>query len=114
MRIVSNREGTAITLSECHCFNLDSVIELSIILAAREYWEVQGHIQYQTYTNQSHEHWSLNTHRDYQRMKAALNRFDNLSERDLEGMRYSGCMNERRKYFNGVQTLFDLKGYMWY
>lgn len=112
MDIETNRQATTIHLGEAYCFNFDKAIEACLLLCAREYWKVHGKRMLESFSNPMAVHYSREIQRTYLRIKYALDRFEGMSESEIfDGMAYD--QSRVRKYYGAMQTLWDLRGYMW-
>lgn len=113
MKISTNREKTEIVLGKGYCFNYDKIIDAAVLLAAQTYWEDQGQWLFERYSDTSCAFYSKHRHRNYLRMKLALDRFEGMTEEDIfEEWAYSLGRAEH-KYHKTIETLIELKGYMW-
>ena len=112
MDIKTNRQTTTIYLGEAYCFNFDKAIEACLLICAREYWKVHGERMLESFSNPMAVHYSREIHRVYLRIKHALARFEGMSEDEIfDDMAYD--MDKVWKYRGAMDTLWELKGYMW-
>lgn len=122
MKLDFTKDKTTITLGDLgYAYNQDKLMDAVIYLSAKSYWEWQGEHQYRVYADTQSSYYSKNVHRDYLRIKLALKRFEGLSEEQIfDGLAYGRGLDPKacirrveHKYHKTIETLFNLRGYMW-
>lgn len=122
MKLDLTKDKTTISLGDPgYAYNHDKIIDAAVYLSAKSYWENYGEGQYRVYADTQSSFYSKHIHRDYIRMKLALKRFEGLSEEQIfDGLAYGrgsdpkACIRRvEHKYHKTIETLFNLRGYMW-
>jgi hypothetical protein len=115
MNVVTNSKKTTITLKGFYCWNFDKMMEACIYLAAKEYWENGGgKEQAERYFDKNSGHYYKNTDRNYLRLKYALKRFEGMTEKEIFDEWGFGVNDYNEfKYHKTIETLFELRRYMW-
>lgn len=110
-KLIDNK--VTLTVNEDNVYNMDSTMELCIVMCARRYWEQQGEFHYNNYTNPKGSFYNHDIKRYYQRLKAAINVFEGKTEDDLMEMKYSFDPKVTHRYFKAMDALYDSRGPMW-